>query len=542
MSELKRANSKHTEVCFRIMETIMLVTSVVFIALGVCGLSVTWTFDPSRHLILEHLISGNDYVLLNIGFLIMFTALYLLLEVRMPGYEKKIRFYILIPCVLGIIGLCGYLWVLDVVSVPSTDSAKVYMIASELASGNTSILSQDIYNYYLVMHPYQLGTVALLEMILLLFPSGSYIGPQLVNVTALLIAYCGLYMIVWQLTSKSRKALFLSVILSLFSVQAIFFCTFVYGNLCSFACSVWSIFFLIRWLKIRKGMIFCLLLLSMSVVMKANAWITAIAFCIVLLLVMLQSRNPKIMIAAGLSLLLPWCSQRGIQKYYEQISGVAFGNGLSSRVWLAIGMNVSTRAPGWYSEIPPLSNTSLIQDATIGETETAAETIIQERLSLFRRDPLYALSFYAKKITSEWEEPTYECFWLSEVRRHGAEITDLANEIYYGGTRVLLQEWMDVSADGRYFFGGLGMLALYIRYRKKRKQGVTEAEFSAEAAYLILPLILFGGFLYHAIYEAKSQYLLIYYLYLIPLSAWSMTIVGSKFMNWVRIQESGMEQ
>lgn len=178
-----------------------------------------------------------------------------------------------------------------------------------------------------------------------------------------------------------------------------------------------------------------------------------------------------------------------------------------------------------------------MQDATIDQTETAAKIIIQERASMFLKDPVYAISFYAQKITSEWEEPTYECFWLSEVRRHGAEISDFAEKIYSGNTRAFLQEWMDVTADGRYLFGGVGIIALYQRFRKKNKEQLSSEKFSKEAVHLILPLIILGGFLYHAIFEAKSQYLLIYYLYLIPLSAWGLTSIGQEFMKWVRKQE-----
>ena len=40
-----------------------------------------------------------------------------------------------------------------------------------------------------------------------------------------------------------------------------------------------------------------------------------------------------------------------------------------------------------------------------------------------------------------------------------------------------------------------------------------------DAAQMILPLTILGGFLYHMIFEAKSQYIYVYALYMIPLAA-----------------------
>jgi hypothetical protein len=530
---------KRTARTQRPIEWLLWITAVIFIVLGICGIVGTWSFDPSKRLIIEHLIYSSDYFLLNIGFLLLFLALYFLLELKKPKFYERINYQIMIPLVLTIIGICGFLWVMAVVSVPSTDSARLYNTAASLADGDPSIFKDSSYQYYFTLHPYQLGAVALLQVILTLFPDASYLGPQIVNVLALIISYAGLYAIIYRLSHHDKRVLFLTVILSLFSLQPIFFCTFVYGNLCSFACSIWAVYSLIRWLNDGKGIRLSLILLSFAVLFKPNAWIAAIAVAIILLCVMLKRKQWKVIVPLVLCIAMPWSLQHGVQYYYEQISGVSFGSGLSSKVWLAIGMNNSSRAPGWYSEIPAFTEGQTEQNATVEETESAADVIISERLSLFLKDPVYALKFYAQKITSEWEEPTYECFWLSEVRKHGAELPSTAYEIYYGNTNAFLREWMDLSSDACYLFSAIGMAALSLKMRRKRKlKQLDDTALTDSLSWSILPMIVLGGFLYHTIFEAKSQYLLIYYLYLLPIAAYGISVLAQSFVSWVNRLET----
>ena len=40
-----------------------------------------------------------------------------------------------------------------------------------------------------------------------------------------------------------------------------------------------------------------------------------------------------------------------------------------------------------------------------------------------------------------------------------------------------------------------------------------------QTVQLILPLVVLGGFLYHMIFEAKSQYIYVYMMYLVPIAA-----------------------
>jgi len=51
---------------------------------------------------------------------------------------------------------------------------------------------------------------------------------------------------------------------------------------------------------------------------------------------------------------------------------------------------------------------------------------------------------------------------------------------------------------------------------------------------LILPVTVLGGFLYHMIFEAKSQYIFVYAMYLIPLAALGLAVLSDGLSRAVR--------
>ncbi|MEA5048555.1 MAG: hypothetical protein VB034_08120 [Eubacteriales bacterium] len=44
----------------------------------------------------------------------------------------------------------------------------------------------------------------------------------------------------------------------------------------------------------------------------------------------------------------------------------------------------------------------------------------------------------------------------------------------------------------------------------------------SRASFLLLPLLILGGFSYHLLFEAKSQYALLYYVMMFPYAAFGL--------------------
>jgi hypothetical protein len=74
---------------------------------------------------------------------------------------------------------------------------------------------------------------------------------------------------------------------------------------------------------------------------------------------------------------------------------------------------------------------------------------------------------------------------------------------------------MDKSIQ--FIFCGMLAAALSLLLRTLRRREVCVA---TEAAPYLIPLLFLGGFLYHALFEAKSQYVITYVIFMIPYAVW----------------------
>ena len=89
-------------------------------------------------------------------------------------------------------------------------------------------------------------------------------------------------------------------------------------------------------------------------------------------------------------------------------------NGLPKVVWLAMGtkkpQDMKTNNFGWYNGLP---TSWAPEDYDIKRIDRQAESMLQENVKEFQKDPHYAFIFFSKKFASEWTEPTYESLLAS---------------------------------------------------------------------------------------------------------------------------------
>ena len=76
---------------------------------------------------------------------------------------------------------------------------------------------------------------------------------------------------------------------------------------------------------------------------------------------------------------------------------------------------------------------------------------------------------------------------------------------------MALERGMDVYQQAMYALACVGMVRTFRR--------------RADPAQLLLPLCVLGGFLYHMLFEAKSQYIYVYAFMLLPLAAQGLAAV-----------------
>ena len=59
-----------------------------------------------------------------------------------------------------------------------------------------------------------------------------------------------------------------------------------------------------------------------------------------------------------------------------------------------------------------------------------------------------------------------------------------------------------------------------------------------DAAKLVIPVAVLGGFLYHMIFEAKSQYIYVYALYLVPAAAYGLCTIGDRIRARRKLEDA----
>ena len=121
--------------------------------------------------------------------------------------------------------------------------------------------------------------------------------------------------------------------------------------------------------------------------------------------------------------------------------------------------------------------------------------------------------FFKKKLLSQFNEPSFESVWLSQVRKHdipeGEALPSLVTSVYTGGLSKLLDHWFEYYNMIVYLSFTAGMI--WMVYRRK-----------TDPCTVILPLTVLGGVLYHMMFEGKSQYILPYFVMLIPFAVYGL--------------------
>lgn len=433
------------------------------------------------------------------------------------------------------VGLGGIL-ILFSKTVPAADALSVYSIAESLADGDTSVIHPTA--SYLSYYPQQIGLTAFFELLIRIWklfpfsvPAYHFIKSVYVGLLCVIICFQERTIhLLW----KNEKADCVYLMLAGANLPFILYSSFVYGEIPSFAAASAGFYFLLALLLSRRNSessqtgvprgaasqdgsrlkrkelsytVFTVLGFSLSVMLRKNNLILLIAALIVIFLEWFRSRR-HVLLAAGL--LCAFCGLSIlplVQKGYELRSGSELSSGVTATSYLAMGMQESLRANGWYNGF----NFTTYQNADLdsGLANEISRQAISERLQTFREHPGYAAGFYLQKHLSQWADGTY-------ASRQATLAT-------YGGRRGFFVSLYE-GALSRYFIGYcniyqnvlyLGALfSFWVLWKNRNKKG------NAPLLSLYLEFIaVMGGFLFHIFWEANSRYIFLYSLMLLPYAA-----------------------
>lgn len=451
----------------------------------------------------EHTFYMDDSPIPHIIVFIIFSGLLLILGKRKDTILKLfkvIAWGLLCVSVLA----AGYI-VLKGQYYPSTDQQHVAEDAAAFLAGDFTDLQPGGYVY---LWPFQTGVIVYYWTLSYLFGSLNITAFQLVNILLIAFTYILLARILGLLTGENKKMKCAVLITAAFFLPYLFYAVFIYGNVVGLFFALAACYFAILNLKNSKWYLpfLCGFCMATAVFVKSNYLIFFLGILIFLAGSVLKNigKNKKAVYAglfcAVVMSVCCWLESVGSMQFLAYLNDGEPINGTPMAAWVAMGLEDGKAAPGWYSGF---NNRVYIENHY--DHEAAKEVSNAQIIRFFKNasaDMKTAVSFFVKKVASQWNNPTYSSLRILD-RSYGTNAMDWllygerARAIYIDFVN-LVQTWI------------LAGSLLYAVLRAKKS--VWEE--------ILLPLIFIGGFTFHLFWEADNIYAVPYFLLLLPLCVW----------------------
>lgn len=407
--------------------------------------------------------------------------------------EKVFKIY------AGTITVCAVIFVIATQYAPTADQEYILTSAHQLLQGNYYPWEPGGYIY---TYSYQNGIVLFMAVLSLVFGGYNYVAFQLLNVAALVGCFYYMYKICLYLFQE--KHINRLIVMALFSfVPFVLYVTFVYGTIIGLMLSMLALYLEYKYFetgKIRYA-VWGAVVIALAVILKMNYMIFMAAYGIMMFVDIFTNERKKSI--AGLILLLAvyFAGDFAVIKVTEGIIGQDMPTGTPMLSSVAMGLQEGYLAPGWNNDYDYVSYKD--SGYNVDSVKYFSKIHISNAINKFREDSAFANSFFARKISSQWINPTFECFWIQNSREHTTEdagwITSLTDT---GGilNKIALRVFNIVQSI--IYFGAF----LYVLLGLKK----------ARINELVFAIITIGGFLFYIVWEGKCQYTIPYFVMIIP--------------------------
>lgn len=401
------------------------------------------------------------------------------------------------------------LWVWGAQLVPHADFEMVVESAKAFARNDFSIFFEHPYYHDCT---YQLGFCLVMEGLLRLFPSIDLaLTMEMINAGIVMLTAVVLSLFIRDL-EDSKDRYNTSMMLYFLFIPMVFFCSYVYGTIlmmfliaCAFMC-------FLRYAKCKKNSygLMCALSIGLAVMIKPNAMIAVAALCIIALLQAMKVRDIRgigyVFAGALIAVLLP----KMVAWFYEVRSGVKFEANLSMLSRLTMGFQDARSGPGWYNNYVAYYSSTIIP---LEESQPIHMQNLIMRMKEFAQNPAMFVEFMRDKCYSMWLEPTYSTLWNGSLSAKNGPYNGMVIQLCREGMplRALLEKYMDAFQQAMYVLACIGT---YDSLKKRR-----------DPLQVLLPVMVLGGFLYHMLFEAKSQYIFVYAFFMMPLAAQGLHVL-----------------
>lgn len=432
-------------------------------------------------------------------------------EIKIGEKKQKILLRTII-----LIWIClAFVWVFTTQFSPKADQKYIYKAALGISD---SKYGSFFGKGYINQNPQQEGMVLFDYLISLISKNHALLIIQIVNIFALLISFYAIYKIT-DLTFESNKISKITLVSLLLFVPIFFYITFMYGNILGLALSMIGVLYEIKYFKKRKWYFIPIagLSIALAIIIKSNYLIMLIAMIIMFFVDMLENKKARnILFIIGI-LVVYLCISFMTKCAIKKLTGAEIADGIPMVSYIAMGMQEGSRAPGWYNGY----NRKVYKKSNYNYEEAKKQSIedIKKRLEVFKNNPIYMAKFYTKKILSQWNNPTFQGFWVNGARKSNTEKPWYVNRVIYKGkVNKVITEYMNIMQT-IILFGAVVYIILDYKQAKGNK--------------LFLMIIFIGGFLFHIIWEAKCQYTITYFILLIPYSVKGYDILTNRIEEFI---------
>lgn len=249
-------------------------------------------------------------------------------------------------------------------------------------------------------------------------------------------------------------------------------------------------------------MIPCGIAMTLSLIMKSNYAIVFVGIALYLLFDSVMTKKLKSTIGLVIVIAIYIAGSRSLNIAVEKLTDAPLAQGIPKIAWVAMGMNESVNTPGWFDNYNGYvyEKNNRNQDATVAE---AVSHIKQRRKAILTTN---LLRFYYKKITSQWNNPTWECFDMQDRSTHTFHIR--AVEAVSDDNNWIYKDILNV-VQTLLNFG----IIMYIAYKWKNIKGLRIYE-------LFKAVIMMGTFVFYMFWEAKDQCTVPCYICLFHMQLW----------------------
>lgn len=400
------------------------------------------------------------------------------------------------------IGFLSFWWICSADRMPVGDQAFVYGAASYFREGNYYFFGEG---GYLEMYPYQLGLVALIELLFVFVGPYNYFAFEVISaLMAVGIVYFGYHIV--KLITDNRMAEIFYCLSIMCCVPLVLYTSWVYGDIPSIFFSLLAFDCLLRYeaSSRKRWLAGMALATTLAVLVRQNSLLFVVALVLAGIVHLLKKKDIKLCACILLCALLPQMVFGGISQMYEIRSGEKVLDGIPKATWVAMGLQKNWRGNGWYNNYCKEVYYGTGCDPEL--TEQIAKQEIRSQLTYMRDNPSYTVDFFKEKILSQWNQPLYQSVYFNteySEKNPPAENSIADSLTKWNFSRVL------AFSDRIQFMVFVGMLCYFVLCVKK----------DSNILHHIMAITMIGGFLFSIIWEAKARYILPYFVMMFPFAA-----------------------